>query len=112
MEIPRERSIAIQSDVTPRRPALPCTAPAWVIADACRARASVRVDLPASGWLMTANARRLLASAVTFEPAAFPGIPNEEASGRCAELFVGARGGAPVSAIVTYVRILGPWTVS
>ena len=67
MEIPRARSIAIQSDVTPRRPALPCTAPAWVIADACRARASVRVDLPASGWLMTANARRLPASASTFE---------------------------------------------
>ena len=67
MEIPRARSIAIQSDVTPRRPALPCTAPAWVIADACRARASVRVDLPASGWLMTANARRLPASASTLE---------------------------------------------
>ena len=108
MEIPRARSIAIQSDVTPRRPALPCTAPAWVIADACRARASVRVDLPASGWLMTANARRLPASANTFEPGTLEG----EASGRCAELFVGARGGAPVSAIVTYVRILGPWTVS
>ena len=54
--MPRARSIAIQSDVTPRRPALPCTAPAWVIADACRASASVRVDLPASGWLITANA--------------------------------------------------------
>ncbi len=63
IEIPRARSIAIQSEVTPRRPALPCTAPAWVIADACRARASVKVDLPASGWLMTANARRLPASA-------------------------------------------------
>ena len=61
--MPRARSIAIQSDVTPRRPALPCTAPAWVIADACRASASVRVDLPASGWLITANARRLPASA-------------------------------------------------
>src|ERR1700739_2973118 len=108
MEIPRARSIAIQSDVTPRRPALPCTAPAWVIADACRARASVRVDLPASGWLMTANARRLPASANTFEPGTF----DEEAWGRCAELFVGARGGPPVSAIVTYLRILGPWTVS
>ena len=99
--MPRARSIAIQSDVTPRRPALPCTAPAWVIADACRARASVRVDLPASGWLMTANARRLPASASTFESAALPGTLASK-----------ARGGAPVSAIVTYVRILGPWTVS
>ena len=89
--MPRARSIAIQSEVTPRRPALPCTAPAWVIADACRARASVRVDLPASGWLITAKARRLPASA------------SNRAS---------ARGGAPVSAIVTYVRILGPWTAS
>ncbi len=47
--MPRSFSMAIQSEVTPRRPALPCTAPAWVIADACRASASVRVDLPASG---------------------------------------------------------------
>src|SRR6201985_397986 len=99
--MPRARSIAIQSDVAPRRPALPCTAPAWVIADACRARASVRVDLPASGWLITANARRFLASASTL---------SEEAWGRCAELYVGARGGAPVSAIVISLRILGPWT--
>src|SRR5579859_1038711 len=63
--MPRARSIAIQSEVTPRRPALPCTAPACVIADACSASASVSVDLPASGWLMTANARRLPASAST-----------------------------------------------
>src|SRR5271169_4101320 len=108
MEMPRARSIAIQSDVTPRRPALPCTAPAWVIADACRARASVRVDLPASGWLMTANTRRWPASASTFESAALPGILGVGGPGRWVE----ARGGAPVSAIVTYVRILGPWTVS
>src|ERR1700749_2712545 len=102
--MPRARSIAIQSDVTPRRPALPCTAPAWVIADACRASASVRVDLPASGWLITANARRLPASARTFELGTF----GEEAWGRWVE----ARGGAPVSAIVTEVRILGSWTAS
>src|SRR5690348_2927796 len=60
--MPRARSIAIQSDVTPRRPALPCTAPAVLIADACSASASVRVDLPASGWLITANVRRRVAS--------------------------------------------------
>ncbi|GAB3136267.1 hypothetical protein GCM10027161_16630 [Microbispora hainanensis] len=62
--MPRARSISIQSDVTPRRPALPCTAPAWVIAEACRASASVIVDFPASGWLITANVRRLAASLV------------------------------------------------
>src|SRR5215475_7232393 len=63
--MPRSRSIAIQSEVTPRRPALPCTAPAWLIADACSASASVSVDLPASGWLITANARRREASSRT-----------------------------------------------
>ena len=68
--MPRARSIAIQSEVTPRRPALPCTAPARVMADACSARASVRVDFPASGWLMTANARRRRAWASTVEPGA------------------------------------------
>src|SRR5690242_12187150 len=62
MEIPRSFSIAIQSEVTPRRPALPCTAPAVLIAAACSASASVSVDLPASGWLITANVRRLPAS--------------------------------------------------
>src|SRR3954465_9910765 len=58
MEIPRSRSMSIQSDTVPRRPALPCTAPASPIPRACRARASVSVDLPASGWLMTAKVRR------------------------------------------------------
>src|SRR4051794_1118416 len=56
--MPRSRSMSIQSDVTPRRPPLPCTAPAAEITSACRASASVSVDLPASGWLMTANVRR------------------------------------------------------
>src|SRR6476659_7778641 len=65
MEIPRRCSISIQSDVTPLRPALPCTAPAESIAEACRASASVRVDLPASGWLITANVRRRAASVTT-----------------------------------------------
>src|SRR5690606_12253558 len=68
MEMPRARSISIQSDVTPRRPALPCTAPAWVIDEACRASASVIVDLPASGWLITANVRLRTASAATAPP--------------------------------------------
>src|SRR6185436_3249129 len=65
MEMPRFCSISIQSDVTPLRPALPCTAPAASMAEACRASASVRVDLPASGWLITANVRRRAASVRT-----------------------------------------------
>src|SRR5687767_5909322 len=56
--MPRAFSIAIQSDTVARRSPLPWTAPASVITRACRARASVRVDLPASGWLMTAKVRR------------------------------------------------------
>src|ERR1700750_3012370 len=65
MEIPRSFSLDIQSEVTPRRPALPCTAPAVLIAAACRASASVSVDLPASGWLITAKVRRFRASSST-----------------------------------------------
>src|SRR6266567_9164561 len=65
MEMPRSFSIAIQSEVTPRRPALPCTAPAVLIAAACSASASVSVDLPASGWLITAKVRRRAASSRT-----------------------------------------------
>ena len=56
--MPRAFSIAIQSDTVARRSPLPCTAPASVIARACSASASVSVDLPASGWLMTAKVRR------------------------------------------------------
>ena len=53
----------------PRRSSLPCTAPARAITRACRARASVSVDLPASGWLITANDRRREASVVASEGA-------------------------------------------
>ena len=56
--MPRAFSMSIQSDTVARRPPLPWTAPASVITRAWRARASVSVDLPASGWLMTANVRR------------------------------------------------------
>ena len=65
IEIPRACSISIQSETVFRRPALPCTAPASVITWACRASASVSVDLPASGWLITAKVRRRAASRVT-----------------------------------------------
>src|SRR6476469_3098901 len=65
IEMPLAFSISIQSDTVERRPALPCTAPASVMALACSASASVSVDLPASGWLMTANVRRRPASRVT-----------------------------------------------
>src|ERR1700755_1586795 len=63
IEMPLAFSISIQSDTVARRPALPCTAPASVMARACSASASVNVDLPAAGWLMTAKVRRRLASA-------------------------------------------------
>ncbi len=60
--MPRAFSISIQSDTVERRPVLPCTAPASVITRACSASASVSVDFPASGWLITANVRRRAAS--------------------------------------------------
>ena len=56
--MPRSRSMSIQSEVTPLRPPLPWTAPAAEMTSACRASASVSVDLPASGWLITAKVRR------------------------------------------------------
>src|SRR5215217_8359485 len=63
IEMPLAFSISIQSDTVARRPALPWTAPASVMARACSASASVNVDLPASGWLMTAKVLRRSASA-------------------------------------------------
>ena len=63
IEMPLAFSISIQSDTVERRPALPWMAPASVITRACRASASVSVDLPASGWLITAKVRRRCASA-------------------------------------------------
>ena len=47
--MPRAFSMAIQSDTVARRSPLPCTAPASVITRACRASASVSVDLPGVG---------------------------------------------------------------
>src|SRR5450631_896169 len=69
--MPRSRSISIQSETVPLRPSLACTAPARIMTLACRASASVSVDLPASGWLMTANDRRLLASPTDSGTCAF-----------------------------------------
>ena len=64
--MPRAFSISIQSDTVDLRPALPWMAPASLITRACSASASVSVDLPASGWLITAKGvRRRCASAVT-----------------------------------------------
>ena len=60
--MPRSFSISIQSDTVALRPALPCTAPASAIMCACSASASVSVDLPASGWAITAKVRRRAAS--------------------------------------------------
>ena len=59
-----DRDAALALHVHPVRgdpaPAAPCRAPrpAASITSACRASASVSVDLPASGWLITANVRR------------------------------------------------------
>src|SRR3954465_6916949 len=63
IEMPLAFSISIQSDTVERRPALPWTAPASVMARACSASAPVNVDLPAAGWLITAKVLRLFASA-------------------------------------------------
>ena len=65
-EIPRCCSRAIQSDVALRRPARAFTAPASATAPAYNRNFSVRVVLPASGWLMMANVRRRLASMDSF----------------------------------------------
>src|SRR5699024_11742884 len=65
--MPRSFSISIQSETVDLRPALPCTAPASWMTWACSASASVRVDLPASGWAMTAKVRRRVASAARSE---------------------------------------------
>src|SRR5688572_252100 len=58
MEMPRSFSICIQSDTVSLRLDLPLEAPAVPMTLACRARASVSVDLPASGCEMTAKVRR------------------------------------------------------
>ncbi len=71
-EIPRAFSISIQSDTVERRPALPWMAPASEITLACRAKASVNVDFPASGWLMTAKVRRRATSRPTVPSARLP----------------------------------------
>src|SRR5579863_2660040 len=60
--MPRSCSRAIQSDVARRRPARAFTAPASCTAPAYSRNFSVRVVLPASGWLMMANVRRRAAS--------------------------------------------------
>ena len=65
IEMPRSCSIVIQSETVERRPAFPWTAPAVPIARAWRASASVSVDLPESGWEMTAKVRLRFACART-----------------------------------------------
>ena len=77
--MPRAFSIAIQSETVARRSPLPCTAPASVITRACSASASVSVDLPASGWLMTANVRRGRVSDTA------PNLPARPAGARFAD---------------------------
>src|ERR1700722_19442829 len=62
-EMPRSRSIFIQSDRVRRCSPRARTAPAARIAPAVKSRFSVKVVLPASGWLMMAKVRRRAASA-------------------------------------------------
>ncbi len=64
-EIPRRRSMSIQSEVVERRLRRPCTAPATSIASEYSRSFSVSVVLPASGCEMIANVRRRAASAAT-----------------------------------------------
>ncbi len=62
-EMPRSRSIFIQSERVRRCSPRARTAPAARIAPPASSRCSVSVVLPASGWLMIANVRRRAASA-------------------------------------------------
>ena len=62
-EMPRSRSIFIQSDRVRRCSPRARTAPAARIAPPASSRFSVSVVLPASGWEMIAKVRRRAASA-------------------------------------------------
>ena len=62
-EMPRSRSIFIQSDCVRRAWPLARTAPAARMAPPASSRFSVSVVLPASGWEMIAKVRRRAASA-------------------------------------------------
>src|SRR5215470_2957008 len=64
-EIPRSRSIAIQSDRVERRSRLAFTCPARLIAPPKSNSFSVSVVLPASGWEIIANVRRRSTSAAS-----------------------------------------------
>ena len=69
-EMPRSRSMSIQSDTTARSDLRPRTAPASSIAPAYSSSFSVSVVLPASGWEMMANVRRRATSATSVGLAA------------------------------------------
>ncbi len=56
--MPRSRSMAIQSEVAWRPAFLALMAPAMAMAPPKSRSFSVRVVLPASGWLMMAKVRR------------------------------------------------------
>ena len=56
--MPRCFSMSIQSETAWRALCLPLTEPAWLMAPPYSSSFSVRVVLPASGWLMMANVRR------------------------------------------------------
>src|SRR4029079_14750563 len=66
-EMPRSRSIFIQSDRVFRRSPLALTCPARLMAPPTSSSFSVSVVLPASGWEMIANVRRRATSSVSGE---------------------------------------------
>ncbi len=69
-EMPRSRSIAIQSERTRRRSPRALTSPASWMAPPNSSSFSVSVVLPASGWEMMAKVRRLAISAASASMAA------------------------------------------
>src|SRR5580704_13079842 len=71
-EIPRSRSIAIQSERVDRRSRLALTCPASWIAPPNSRSFSVKVVLPASGWEMIAKVRRRPTSAAMGDGVSAP----------------------------------------
>ena len=97
-EMPRSRSMLIQSERVRRRSPLARTLPASWMAPPARSRCSVSVVLPASGWEMIAKVRRRAISATEAGAAVGPLVsvmgphaetPGERAARRCLEVHIG-----------------------
>src|SRR4029079_11604583 len=81
-EMPRSRSIAIQSDRVERRSRLALTCPASWMAPPNSSSFSVSVVLPASGWEMMAKVRRRSTSLANGERGGAAGGPPDGREGR------------------------------